>query len=47
MPGSLVPQTRNFRRGTGGEWRALDRASQQRAWDAIPANVKELLDLTR
>lgn len=45
QPNRFITQTVNFRHGTGGEWRALDAVSRQRAWDAIPAGVKNLLGL--
>ncbi len=44
-PRTLVTQNRNVRRGSGGEWRTLDASLRQRAFDAIPADVKDLLGL--
>ena len=46
-PSRLAPHKANFRLGTGGEWRMHSTASQQRAWDVIPADVKTLLKLER
>lgn len=44
-PSTLMAQAINFRSSTGGEWRKLGDASRERAWDVIPQNVRELLQL--